>query len=843
MKKEEQNVNSEALKRIHECASSGDTFLDLSGMGLTVLPPEIGQLTSLRNVFAHNNEFTTLPPEMSQLASLTSLHLHGNRFATLPPEIADLPDLRLLDLAFNRIVNLGSAIGRLTALQELRLLGNRLNTLPSEISKLTNLEKLWLSGNQLDALPPEIVQLTNLAQLYLHDNPKLGLPLEILGPTWGKPGHASPEVILDYYFKTRGSQGHALREIKLILVGRGEVGKSTMADVLQGKSFARNRKRTDGVDITPWKVGLSDGPAKVAIWDFGGQEIMHGTHQFFLTHRSLYVVMVDGRHDRGKQDAEYWLKLVRAFGGQSSVIVVMNRQKAYPFDIDRQYLTDKYGLTAEHFFRTDCERAGDITPVRQAILAEAERMLSVEELFPAKCWKVKERLENMKGHGEDYLSEEQYAAICQQFGVQKREEQQKLLRRLADLGTVVSFPDDVKLSALSVLNPEWATDGIYRVVTSEQLREKQQGKLTKTTLRRLLPKDRWPKRMHVGYVLDLMEKFNLCFPLEGSTAVLVPELLPDKTPPLTDWNPKKCIIFLYQYTVLPHGVLPRFITRTHVLSKGRKRWRSGVVLADKGAEALIKADYDAGMISVWVRGQYRNPRRALLKKVRGAFDHIHSGIQDLDPVDTVALRGHPEVQMYYHDLILDERRDHPTVPVTIAGERMDVPIGEFLDHVISAAERRKEAEQQEGMRIVYVAAGAHYHEREETMTQYDHSTSIGRDNYGQVGQTLDHCTNMIQQQKPGKQRDLLEALDGEVKELISMLPEEQQEQAAGDLELMLKGATAKTPNRKWYSVSAEGLLEASKWAKDFTGNIAGTIGQLGKLLWADFELPKVGGRS
>ncbi len=39
------------------------------------------------------------------------------------------------------------------------------------------------------------------------------------------------------------------------------------------------------------------------------------------------------------------------------------------------------------------------------------------------------------------------------------------------------------------------------------------------------------------------------------------------------------------------------------------------------------------------------------------------------------------------------------------------------------------------------------------------------------------------------------------------------------------------PNRTLYSVSSDGLLEASKFVNDFTGNIAGTIGSLTKLLW------------
>ena len=59
-----------------------------------------------------------------------------------------------------------------------------------------------------------------------------------------------------------------------------------------------------------------------------------------------------------------------------------------------------------------------------------------------------------------------------------------------------------------------------------------------------------------------MRKFELCFPLEGETETeLVPELLPDKTPALDEWKPEECLVFLYKYEALVHGLLPRFITR------------------------------------------------------------------------------------------------------------------------------------------------------------------------------------------------------------------------------------------------------------------------------------------
>jgi hypothetical protein len=71
------------------------------------------------------------------------------------------------------------------------------------------------------------------------------------------------------------------------------------------------------------------------------------------------------------------------------------------------------------------------------------------------------------------------------------------------------------------------------------------------------------------------------------------------------------------------------------------------------------------------------------------------------------------------------------------------------------------------------------------------------------------------------------------------LPEEKKDEApqvAENLEIMVKRATSEKPNRKWYSLSAEGLLEA--WVKDLTGNIGGTIKNLGNAIWPDFHMPE-----
>ena len=80
--------------------------------------------------------------------------------ASLPPEIGRLTALQELYLSFNQLTNLRPEIGRLTALQKLDLSGNQLTSLPPEIGRLTALQELDLSANQLTSLPPEIGRLT-----------------------------------------------------------------------------------------------------------------------------------------------------------------------------------------------------------------------------------------------------------------------------------------------------------------------------------------------------------------------------------------------------------------------------------------------------------------------------------------------------------------------------------------------------------------------------------------------------------------------------------------------------------------------------------------------------------
>ena len=892
-KQDSESSDAIAEARIHAALREQRTMLDLPGMGLTSLPetfanltrlqtlvlndnrltsmPEsLGELTRLKILDLSRNQLTSLPESLGELTGIRKLDLSGNQLTSLPESLGKLNEIRKLDLSGNQLTSLPESVGKLFSLQTLSVFGNQLTSLPDSLGKLNGLQKLDLSGNQLTSLPESvgklfslhrlflfanqltrlpvgIRELRRLTHLFLHENPALGLPVEVLGPTsyevFGGQNKepADPSAILDYYFRIHPPErkkkraGQVLRELKVILVGPGEVGKTSLIEVLKGGKFIEGTKKTAGIAITRWTLMLRDGKATALVWDFGGQQIMHGTHHFFFTHRSLYLVVVDGRHDRSKQDAEYWLKLIRAFGGQSPVLVVLNAQRRHAFDTDREYLAAKYGVAREHFFRTDCADEDSVRQLQSAIEQEAAKMLTPKELFPSEWWSVKQRLGAMKERGENYLSDESYEKLCKELKVAEKDTRY-LLSRLTELGTVVSFPDR-DLRELTVLNPEWVTDGIYRVLNDDLLHEQRHGQLAWCDLTRILPADHWQEKWH-HYLVKLMRKFELCFPLEGEPETeLVPELLPDKTPALDDWNPADSLVFLYQYLLLPYGVLPRFITRTHPKSRDNHRWRSGVVLTREGAEAVVRADYDNNRVIVWVRGRYADARRGLLTLVRDHFAVLHSQIKGLNPQELVAVPGHPEVTVPFDDLIKDEREGVSTTRVTVDGKRIEVKIAELLNGVESPEDRAKRAKEEERLGGVKAIV---YDQR--TMGDYTQLNISGGTFHGPVAAVMRDCTNIINSQPPGKRKELLETLQTQIGELISGPLEEKQQlkkMVADRLKELTEGVTTGTPDRAWYSVSSKGLLEAAKFVKDFSSEIGGTLKNLGSSFWPDFKLTDV----
>jgi internalin A len=580
---------------------------------------------------------------------------------------------------------LPEAIGRLADLLELHLEGNQLTELPEAIGQLANLRDLHLSNNQLTELPEAIRRLVNLQQLYLHGNDALGIPPDILGLTLAdaaamRASPAPPAQILDYYFRSR-TASRSLNEAKLILLGRGEVGKTSLVNRLVRNQFNLGEPTTHGINITPWKQERDDETITLHVWDFGGQEIMHATHQFFLTERTLYLLVLNGRQGQEDSEAEYWLELVRSFGGDSPVIVVMNKIRQHPFDLNRAHLPARFP-SIKDFIHTDCAENVGLDDLRRLVSREVGALPHVRAKFPARWFDIKERLAAMSENNENYITYEKFQEICAELGETDPQAQDTLAGLLHALGIALNYRDDPRLSDKHILNPLWVTAGIYAAINSPLLQSRQ-GVLHPSDLSSILDGKHYPRSMH-RFLLDLMRKFDICFALpDDSGRYLLPELLGKQEPAeVSRFDPALCLNFEYRYTILPEGLLPRLIARTHWYSEGRPRWRTGVLLGFDDNTALVSADIPRERVSIRVTGPEER-RRQLLAIIRAELDRIHADFKFKanPPEPYVPLPGHPEVAIPYSDLIAFEKENVRTMPVRVGGALKHLDVFELLNGV------------------------------------------------------------------------------------------------------------------------------------------------------------------
>jgi GTPase SAR1 family protein len=104
-----------------------------------------------------------------------------------------------------------------------------------------------------------------------------------------------------------------LFEAKLLILGEPGAGKTTLAKKVKDPRYQlQEETSTRGIEVVRWLFPMENGSMfRANIWDFGGQDIYHATHKFFLTKRSLYVLVADSH--REDTDLYYWLSVASLF--------------------------------------------------------------------------------------------------------------------------------------------------------------------------------------------------------------------------------------------------------------------------------------------------------------------------------------------------------------------------------------------------------------------------------------------------------------------------------------------------------------------------------------------------
>ena len=605
---------------------------------------------------------------MAPLAGLSSLQwltASGTRVSDLAA-LAGLSVLRWIDVTHTQFSDLRPLAG----LSSLRAL-NVSHTKVTDLSPLIPLIRCGLSVKWSSAAAGN--------GIYVASCPLINPPPEI--------ANQGNKAILNYFAERAAGGVDHLYEAKMLILGEGGAGKTSLLRRLYGPGdqLPAENETTRGIDISRQEFKMKDGrPFRLNVWDFGGQQIYHATHQFFLTHRSLYVLLDDTRKDYKSVSDEgfkYWLDLIEVFGGHSPTLIFQNQKDGRSKRIDLGGIQQRYDNVKEL-------HAGDLAGLhaadrmRDAIEYLASHLSHIGEEVPARWLRVRSDIEELAAK-QSHITLEDYFHIYRKHIEFDEGKALHLSRYLHDLGVFLHFQDDPLLSRTVILQNEWATNAVFRLLDDEIVK-KNLGRFTREDCARAW-EDPAYARMHPE-LLALMQKFELCYELRDSKPPtwLVPQLLPPSKPKeLADWRKPDDLVLRYNYDFLPRGMISRLMVRLHrFVLDPHMAWVTGVLFERETTKVLVEVLPNGIEIEIRARGPERQALRSVIAADLDALNDSFQGLRDkVDkriPCNCNVCRAAPVPEFFGQKQLL-YRKEHNKLKVECPRSFEDVDVLELLD--------------------------------------------------------------------------------------------------------------------------------------------------------------------
>lgn len=565
----------------------GWQILDLKNCGLTEFPEEIFDYPSIVSIDLSNDPFSDEDKK--------------NRIENLPQSITKLKKLSRLNLENNLVKNVDESVSQLHQLKFLNLKNNRLTEISEKIANMDSLKELHLEGNPFEMLPPEIL--------------------------------ARGIDSIRNFFKELEEKDF-LYEVKLIVVGEGRVGKTCLTKALIEDDFClEDTDSTEGININRWvikkEVINAINPTiqrdfQINVWDFGGQEIYHSTHQFFLTKRSIYLLVTESRKEDSHDDFFYWLNIIKLLGDKSPVVMVLNKADQPTKDLPIKEYRDTFSNIIDFrkiSLKADYKNA--FNEFKRSLTELASKLPHIGNPLPKVWVDIRIEIEELKLSGLNYITEAEYLEICRKH-YRNVESALFLSEYFHDLGVVLHFQDDIDLKNIVILNHEWITTGVYKILDDKLVIE-QKGRFSNEDIKRIWFSDEYRNKTRELLSLMKNKKFDLCFEL-GNGEYMIPRLLPVDEIDHNWETESENLKFEFRYKFMPKGILARLIVKLSNDIFEDVYWRYGVILKIEDTKAIIKEKYFENKITIELCGSYK---REVLFTIRKAIKEIHKDFNKL----------------------------------------------------------------------------------------------------------------------------------------------------------------------------------------------------------------------
>ena len=434
------------------------------------------------------------------------------------------------------------------------------------------------------------------------------------------------------YLEELAKGAKRLNEARIIILGEKGSGKTCIARKLKDPNaeMTTPEESTPGVDTSLWK--LKDDNINVRIWDFAGHTVTHAVHQFFLSERSLYILVYDSRTEM-RNRLDYWLDHMENYGGNSEAIILVNKRDKHKIEIPINTLKENYRIAGLYFFDIGTETK-KLQRFREVVARYINNNPSWEkQQIPESYYKVKDNLEKLfnkkeKQQGTEHISKTKFLEIARKHKV---DDPENLLIDLHFLGISLWYNDMEKYDTL-VLNPEWISEGVYKIIN--WVHNESSHDITLECFAEVFKKDRkrFPKSKD-EFLFDLIKHYELAYETAQGKQLIIPHLLKEDQPVrLPEFHLATSLKMKYEANrILPPNTISRFIVRHNEQIKRENDhfliWKYGVILQDgKGSEAMVR-EVDRS-INVSVKG---TDRTNFISKIRDTLNDIFESYKSQRP--------------------------------------------------------------------------------------------------------------------------------------------------------------------------------------------------------------------
>ncbi len=708
-----------ALALIEENKRTREPFLDLGNCSLATIPGEIFEHHWLETLSLSNewwdwnpkftrrvrcatsnvgdlNSIGAIPAQIANLKKLKKLWLNGDahlkhRLADLRP-LSSLSKLKVLGLASTSVRDL-NVIAKLSTLQAIDLWGVEDLENISPLSKILGLRILDICGTRVKNIKP-LSDLRKLQFVNINDTPVTTLlPLLSLmergievcdgvAEQWVSSGifiedcaivNPPPEIIeggtesIVIFLNESKAQGvDHLYEAKMLILGEGGAGKTSLLRRLYQPNapLPSEEETTKGIDIFRHRFKMSGGQIfRLNVWDFGGQEIYHATHQFFLTKRSLYILLDDTRRDNKTvhdDGFKYWLEVIDALSGHSPVVIFQNEKGGRRKVIDEAGIRGRFTNVTE-LLAGDLITATAVDKLRKTIELQVQNLPHVGETLPAKWLLIRADLEK-ESKQYPYISDQRYFDIYRKHLTFDKTRALHLSQYLHDLGVFLHFQDDPLLKRTVILHNEWATEAVFKLVDDNTVKGSF-GRFTAADCARIWEEPQYAEM--IPELLTLMQKFELCYRLPDSKPEtwLAPQLLPPSKPrQLESWETKDDLVLRFRYEFMPKGLISRLIVRQQrFVVRPNLCWVGGALFEYRDNQLLVILSSFSSEIVMRSRGPERKDLLAIvaadLDTLNSTFHNVKERVLKLIPCCCEKCRGSATPEYFDQKRLLQRKKD------------------------------------------------------------------------------------------------------------------------------------------------------------------------------------------